>query len=165
MEKETSEKNEKDPGAQSVAGSENDAREQLLRLRADFENAKKRMERDKADAIRFGNERLLAEVLEAVDNFDRAVKSLDEGHDGAKVRDGLHLAQDQLHKTLQRHGVEVIESVGKEFDPQLHEAVASVETSDAKDGFVLDEVQRGYLLNGRLLRPSRVRIAKTKSEE
>ncbi len=143
-----------------------EAREQMLRLRADFENAKKRLERDKADAVRFANEGLLLEVLHVVDDFDRAAASLADGHDPEKVREGLRLAQDKLHKVLERHGVKPVESAGGTFDPALHEAVAVVETDDpASDGRIVDEIQRGYTLNGRLLRPSRVRIAQRKAAD
>ncbi len=140
-----------------------ETKDQLLRLRADFENTKKRLEKDKFEAIRFANERLLEEILHVVDNFDRAMTSLSEGHDPEKVKQGLKLAQDELHKVLETHGVQIIPSVGKEFDPKVHEAVAVVESDGAKEGFVMDEVQKGYLLNGRLLRPSKVRIAGPKN--
>ncbi len=134
--------------------------DKLLRLKADFENIKKRLEKDKSDAIKFANERLLVEILPIVDNFDRAMASLSEGHDPEKVKEGLRLAQNELHEVLEEHGVEVIKSVGTEFNPELHEAVGVVEAPGAQDGIVVEEIQRGYILNGRLLRPSRVRIAR-----
>lgn len=140
-----------------------DALEQPLRLKADFDNTKKRLERDKLDAIKYANERLLGEILPAMDSVDRALASIAEGHDPEKVKQGLKLAQDELHKVLELHGVEVIKAVGTEFDPKFHEAIAMVESSDAKDGFVVEEVQRGYMLNGRLIRPSRVKVAQEKN--
>lgn len=134
--------------------------DQLLRLKADFENTKKRLERDKLDAIKFANERLLEEILPIVDNLDRAMTSLSEGHDPAKVKQGLGIAQAELHEVLEGHGVQVVKTgVGMEFDPKIHEAVAVVESRQVPEGMILDEVQKGYLLNGRLIRPSRVRIA------
>jgi molecular chaperone GrpE len=136
--------------------------DQLLRLKADFENTKKRLQREKEDAIKFANERLLIEILPVADNLDRAMASLSEGHDPAKVMQGLKLAQEELHQVLESHGVKVIPAVGETFNPQVHEAVAAVESADAKEEIVLDEIQRGYMLNGRLIRPSRVRISKTK---
>ena len=139
--------------------------EQLLRLKADFENTKKRLERDKLEAIKFANEILLAEILPIVDNFDRAMESLTQGHDPEKVKQGLKIAQEELHKILIEHGVEVVKSVGEAFDPNRHEAVAMVESEGAKDGTVIDEIQKGYLLNGRLIRPSKVRIAQKKGME
>lgn len=137
--------------------------DQMLRMRAEFENAKKRLERDRLEAVKFANEKLLAEILPIVDYLDSAMSSISEGHDPERVHQGLRIAQEELHKVLERHGVDIVESVGKAFDPKFHEAVGTVEASDKlKDGFVADEVQRGYLLNGRLVRPSRVRVAQKK---
>ena len=142
----------------------NDSADQLLRLKADFENSKKRLQRDKEDAVKFANEKLLMEILPIVDNLDRAVGSLSEGHDPEKVKQGLKLAQDELHQILESHGVKVVQALGAPFDPQLHEAVATVESEEAEEGTVVDEIQRGYLLNGRLIRPSRVRITQKKNK-
>ena len=140
--------------------------EQWLRMRADFENTKKRLERDKQEAIKFANEKLLIEILSIVDNFDRAMTSLSEGHDPEKVKKGLQIAQEELHQVLERHGVQVVKTLGEAFDPKVHEAVAVVPAlGDVKEGVIVDEIQRGYLLNGRLIRPSRVRIAKVADSE
>src|SRR5687767_14073254 len=103
------------------------AEEQLLRLRADFENTKKRLERDKLDAIKYANERLLAEILPVADNLDRALASLSEGHDPAKVMAGLKIAQEELHQVLELHGVQTVKSLGEAFNPQFHEAVGIIE--------------------------------------
>lgn len=144
----------------------NQQQEQWLRMRADFENTKKRLERDKQEAIKFANEKLLIEILSIVDNFDRAMASLSEGHDPEKVKKGLQIAQEELHQVLERHGVQVVKTLGEAFDPKVHEAVAVVPASgDVKEGVIVDEIQRGYLLNGRLIRPSRVRIAQVKTNE
>ena len=137
--------------------------EQILRLKADFENTKKRLERDKLEAIKYANERLLAEILPVLDTVDRALASITEGHDPEKVKEGLRIAQEELHKVLELHGVEVVKALGSEFDPRFHEAVAMIATDDAKEGFVVEEVQRGYVLNGRLIRPSRVKVAQAKN--
>ena len=152
---------EKEDGGVEEKAKENI--DQLLRLKADFENTKKRLEREKQEAIKFANERLLIEVLPIMDNLDRAMASLAGGHDTEKVIQGLKLAQQELHAVLEEHGVEQVKGVGEPFDPQVHEAVGVVEAPDEKDGTVIDEVQRGYLLNGRLIRPSRVRIAQNKT--
>ena len=156
---------EKDAALSEAEAKIGECKEQILRLRADFENTKKRLERDQAEAIRFANERLLIEILHVADNFDRAMTSLSEGHDPEKVKEGLKIAQDDLHRVLERHGVEVVKSVGEGFDPKIHEAVAVLEKEDVPEGQILDEIQRGYLLNGRLIRPSKVKIATKKSEE
>ncbi len=134
--------------------------DQILRLHADFDNAKKNIERNKWESIKFANEKLLSEILPVVDNFDRAMTSLSEGHEAEKVKAGLKLAQDELHQVLEKHGVQVVKSLGETFDPKVHEAVAMIESGEIEEGKVVDEIQRGYTLNGRLIRPSRVRIAK-----
>ncbi len=154
--------NKHEPEHKESSAAQDQAKEpsdQLLRLKADFENTKKRLQREKEDAIKFSNEKLLIEILPIVDNLDRAMASLAEGHDPSKVMQGLKLAQEELHQVLELHGVKVVQAVGETFNPQLHEAVAAVESTNAKEGTVLDEIQRGYVLNGRLIRPSRVRIA------
>ena len=162
MSKAEHEKNETHESSEAEQ-KQKDAHEQLLRLKADFENTKKRLERDKQEAIKFANERLLVEILPIVDNLDRAMASLSEGHDPEKVKQGLKLAQEEIHQILESHGVKTVQALGELFDPQRHEAVATV-PSDAEEGTVVDEVQRGYALNGRLIRPSRVRLAAGKNE-
>lgn len=144
----------------SEAASARELQDQILRLRAEFDNTKKRLERDKSDAIRFANERLLLEVLEVADNFDRALASLAGETDRDKIRKGLELTHSQLHRILDKQGVEPVRSVGQAFDPRYHEAVGVGESEDAEDGAILEEYQKGYLLNGRLLRPSRVKVAR-----
>ena len=152
------------PAHDAGAETESKAREQLLRAKADFENTKKRLEREKSEAIKYANEKLLEEILPIVDNLDRAMSSLSEGHDPEKVQEGLKIAQEELHQVLEQHGVEVVKAVGQEFDPNIHEAVAVVQSEDQKEGTIVDEVQRGYRLNGRLVRPSRVRIVQNQKE-
>jgi molecular chaperone GrpE len=160
------EEKQPDPQIEALKKDAEKAKEywdQILRLKAEFENTKKRLERDKQDAIKYANEKLLLEILPIVDNLDRAMSSLDEGHDPEKVKKGLHIAQGELHEVLAEHGVEVVKSVGEAFDPNRHEAVGVVENDEKEEGTVLDEVQKGYLLNGRLIRPSKVRIAQKKT--
>ncbi len=154
--------NESEIPEADIEESAKQSADQLLRLKADFENTKKRLEREKQDSIRYANERLLAEVLPIMDDLDRAMASLKEGHDPEQVAKGLKLAQEAMHKVLERHGVTEIKGIGEDFDPNLHEAVGVVESTEEKEGTVVDEIQRGYLLNGRLIRPSRVRIAQKK---
>ena len=140
-----------------------DAQEQLLRVRADFDNTRKRLEREKLEAIKYANERLLSEILPIVDNLDRAMTSISEGHDPEKVKQGLKLAQGEIHQILETHGVEVVQTKDALFDPRWHEAVAVTEREDIQDGTIIEEIQRGYTLNGRLIRPSRVKISQRPS--
>ena len=162
-EKEAPEKKDPAEFKDGVSEKAKENLDQLLRLKADFENTKKRLEREKVESIKFANDRLIIEILPIVDNLDRALASLTEGHDPEKVKQGLKLAQEELHQVLELHGVKIVQALGESFDPQFHEAVATVESKDAKEGTVMDELQRGYTLNGRLIRPSRVRIVQNKT--
>ncbi len=162
MKKEHEEEKQDETPAADVETQAKQHLDQLLRMKADFENTKKRLEREKQDSIRYANERLLEEALPIMDDLDRAVASLNEGHDPEKIAKGLKLAQEKLHQVYERHGVTPVKALGEAFDPNVHEAVGTVEAPDKKEGTVVDEVQRGYLLNGRLIRPSRVRIAQNK---
>ena len=155
-----SEKQQEENPQQPQVDPQKESQDQILRMKADFENSKKRFEREKMDAIKYANEKLLAEILPIMDNLDRAMASLNEGHDVAKIAQGMKLAQTELHGVLEAHGVTTVKGIGEDFDPQFHEAVGFVEESGLEDGKVAQEVQRGYLLNGRLIRPSRVRIVK-----
>ena len=135
-------------------------KDQVLRIRADFENTKKRLEKRTEEFVKFANEALILEFLQVCDDLDRAVDSLDLEHDLNKVQDGIQMVSKRFHKILSSNGVEPIETKGCHFDPNLHEAVGEVITSDVPEGAIADELQKGYKLNGRLARPSRVRIAK-----
>jgi molecular chaperone GrpE len=136
--------------------------DKIVRLNADFDNAKKRLEKRSQDLVKFANEQFLVEMLPVVDDLDRAMASLDQGHDLEKVKQGLHLVQNTFHKVLAKNGVEPIESAGQPFDPNLHEAVGETVTDKVDEGHIAEELQKGYMLHGRLARPSRVRVAKRK---
>ena len=139
-----------------------EAEDRILRISADFENSKKRLTSRAEETVKFANEKIILDIFPVVDDLDRAVSSLDQGHDTKSIQEGLHMVQKTFHKILEQSGVKPIESLNQMFDPNLHEAVGEVE-SDEEEGEVVDEVQRGYLLNGRLIRPSRVRISKKSS--
>ena len=137
--------------------------EKVLRLAADFENSKKRIQSRSDEMVKFANEKLLLDTLTVVDDLDRAISSLDQGHELKNVKDGMHMVQNTFHKILKQNGIQVIDCLGKAFDPHLHEAVGEVVDDQCEEGHIVEEVQRGYLLNGRLARPSRVRVAKKAS--
>jgi len=128
--------------------------EDLLRERAEVENFKKRMLRDKADALRFANEPLLRDLLPVVDNLERAIAHASSD----AVADGLQLVLKGMIEALDRHGVERINALGERFNPELHEAIAQAERPDAEAGTVVEQHQVGYRLHSRLLRPSLVTV-------
>ena len=134
-----------------------DLNDRFLRLAADFENFKKRTARDREQSIALANERFAADVLEIVDNLERAEKAPD-----AHLREGLGQIQQLLASILQRHGIEPIESMSKKFNPAEHEAIAHVE-SDQEPGTVIDVVSRGYRMHNKIIRYAKVAVSR-KSE-
>jgi molecular chaperone GrpE len=128
----------------------------LLRARAEFDNARRRGERERSEYLQFAALDLVRDVLPVLDDFERALKV--ETVDSSYAK-GVELIYQRLYECLKKIGLEPIESAGKKFDPNLHQAVDRVETEDAEDQTILDEYQRGYNFKGRLLRPAMVRVA------
>jgi molecular chaperone GrpE len=133
-------------------------RERRLRALADFDNFRRRVRRERAEAERAELRALLLELLEVMDDFDRARSHLGDSQDA--VADGLRLIRQRLDRVLRSNGVEAFESAGSPFDPEVHEAMGTVEGEGHEPGVVAAELRRGYLWNGRLLRPSRVLVAR-----
>lgn len=138
--------------------------DKYMRVAAELENYKKRAVREKADAVKFGNENLLRDILPLVDNIDRAMDHACNSNDFDAFKKGLKMLQDQLLICLQKHGVEQIEAVGKDFDPHVHEAMLQVESEEHGQSKVVSEFEKGYLLNGRLLRPAKVSVCRKSHE-
>jgi molecular chaperone GrpE len=130
----------------------------LIRRQADYENFRKRTERDRTEAGRRGAERLIEDLVPVLDAFDRALKAHDDPA-YEEYRKGVTLIRKQLWDALARHGVQRIDAAGKTFDPHLHQAVERVESQEFPDGAVVDVFQDGYLFHGRVLRPAIVRVA------
>ncbi|MDH4008387.1 MAG: nucleotide exchange factor GrpE [Desulfuromonadales bacterium] len=132
-----------------------------LRERADLENARKRHQRDREEAIRFANDRLLREMIPVLDNLERAVGHAEQGDDDSQVLlEGVNMTINQFRKVLEDFGVKPINALGEDFDPNLHQAMGHVETTDQAPNTITSEFQKGYLLNDRLLRPSLVMVAR-----
>ena len=132
----------------------------LLRKTAEFDNYKKRTERERASVAHTAAIDLITDLLPLVDDLERALAADPDSSTTASYRAGVELIHKALLDVLERRGVESIESINTDFDPQYHEAVEVVTTDDARDGEVIAELRRGYTLRGRLLRPSMVRVAK-----
>ncbi|MBN1827771.1 MAG: nucleotide exchange factor GrpE [Deltaproteobacteria bacterium] len=139
--------------------------DKYLRLAAEFENYKKRVERDKSDLLNFCNENLLRELLPALDSIERALEHAQNTIDFNAFLEGFKLIRDKVIAVLGKFGVEPIEALGKPFDPNYHEAMMQVETDRHDHNFIVEEYEKGYLLNGRLLRPSKVSVAKNVSDK
>jgi len=142
------------------AGERDEFSDKWLKVHADYENTRKRMEKQQNDYIKFANEEIIAKLFPIMDNFDMAFTAMEKAEDKAALMEGVKLIQKEFHKVLEDHGVKKIETSGKQFDPHFHEAVSVIETSDRPDGEILEETRAGYTLNGRLLRAAQVIIAK-----
>lgn len=142
--------------------------DKYVRLYAEFENYKKRMVKDHADFLKSANERLIKDILPVIDNLERAVEHAKEPSEGSKgeLQDikgliaGIELTVKQFKDILGSLGVEEVKSVGEPFDPTRHEAVSHVETDKYDNNIIINEFQKGYLLNNRILRPAMVSVAK-----
>jgi len=144
---------------------ENEARvnyDRFVRERAEVENFKKRMQREKAEAVRFASEPLIRELLPIVDNLERAIEHA--GTNSQSVVEGVRLVLKALLDILERHGVKRIEAVGAPFDPSVHEAMAQVESAEHEPNRVVSQHHSGYLLHDRLLRPALVTVSKRKAD-
>ena len=136
-------------------------RDRMLRIAADFDNWKKRARKEVADVEARSKEQVLREFLEVVDNLERAIASWGDGKDAdpKAVRDGVDLVLRQSRSKLERYQVRPVESKGVPFDPRFHEAISQAVTPDAEPGSILHELQKGYLIGDRLLRPAMVVVA------
>jgi len=132
---------------------------QYIRLSADFENYRKRQAQERENLIKFGTENALAMLIEVLDNFERAQKSLENVDDVAKVKESFDLIQKQVYETLSKLGLEEIKAVGEEFNPNFHEAVMQTPTSEHKEHTVIAELRKGYKMGDKVLRPTMVNVA------
>lgn len=131
-----------------------------VRERADLENFKKRMQREKADAVRFAAEGLIRDLLPVIDNLERAIEHAAGDGNGASLREGVGMVLKAALDALSRHGVSRIEAVGEPFDPNIHEAVAEVPVADQEPNRVVQQFVPGYRLHERLLRAAQVCVSK-----
>lgn len=133
--------------------------DELLRKQADFENFRKRINRDKEEAIKFANKGLLLDLTAVLDDFERASSAAAQSEDFATLHSGIELIEKQLLNTLQRKwGLTRFESAGQPFDPERHEALASAPSADHTETTVIEDYQKGYTLHGRVIRAARVRV-------
>lgn len=132
--------------------------DKYLRERADLENYRRRVQKDKEDLMKYGNECLLLEILPVLDNMERALSHASEESLSAVI-EGVSLTRSMLLSVLKKFGVEPVEAKGAVFDPAFHQAMCQIESADAEPNTVIEEFQKGYLLNDRLLRPAMVSVA------
>lgn len=137
----------------------NKLNQQYIRLAADFDNYRKRQAQEKESLIKFGTENALKNMLEVLDNFERGEKALEGVEEIEKVKESFDLIHKQVFETLAKMGLEEIKAVGEEFDPNFHEAVMQTPTSEHPEHTVIAELQKGYKVGDKVLRPTLVNVA------
>jgi molecular chaperone GrpE len=148
-----------DPEAQLKA-ERDDLYDRLLRKQAEFDNYKKRVERERSEFAQFASAELMRELLNAMDSFDRAIHTANTNTAANEnMFRGLDLIYKQFQDTLSRFGLKAIEAKGQPFDPNMHQAVSTIPTDDVPENTVVDELRKGYTLNGRLLRAAMVSVS------
>ena len=145
--------------------------DKLLRAMAEMENQRRRFEKEKQDAFEYGGFNFAAESLPLIDNIDRAIisfkndENIKNNKDLNKIIDGIEIVKKDIVSIFKKNGIEAIECINKKFDPNFHQAMLEVESSTQKTGTVVQEIQKGYMMKGRLLRPSLVGVAKKREEK
>lgn len=133
--------------------------DKYLRLNAEFQNYRKRVEKEKSDIFKYGQEKFMIEMLPIMDNFERALLASEQENTESKVVDGVVLIKKSLDEFFERNGVKKIEAIGKPFDPIKHHAVMTVESENHSSDHVVEVFQDGYVLNDKVIRPCMVKVA------
>ncbi len=134
---------------------------QLKRMAADFDNFRRRQTQDKEDFLKFAGEKIILDILPVLDNLERAISHAKDSTDAQSLLSGIELVQKQLIDAIAKNGVSPIEALDNIFDPNFHEAVQQLVNDDKPDQTVINELQKGYTLNGRVIRPSMVVVSTT----
>lgn len=147
------------------AAGADECAEKMLRMQADFENRKKRQDKEKLDFLRFANEGIITELLRVMDDFERAIDSAKNTNDTKVLLQGIEMVRRDFEDILKESGLKVIDPAGQPFDPEKHEAVEHVEDVVHPENTVLEVLRKGYELNGKVLRPAAVKVSNKKEEE
>ena len=153
---------QQDP-VEALEREKNELSDRLLRTMAEFDNYRKRVTREKEGLVKYGTERIALEILPIVDNFERALEQSNQATDADPVMDGLKMILKQLLAALEKFDIRAFNSIGEQFNPEIHEAMAQQEHPDHEDNTVIEQFQKGYLLGERLLRPARVIVSRAPS--
>lgn len=139
--------------------------DQLLRLKAEFENYRERMEKEKKSQRLWGKEEILIKQIDLLDVIEQAYASINKNASPEVIKKGLELIKLEFSKMLSSEGVKEMDSAGQKFDPNIHEAIEQLETKEEEDGKILEVMQKGYMFNGRMIRPARVKVAKNQTTD
>lgn len=133
--------------------------QRALRTQADFDNFRKRTLKEKEDFAKYASSKLITELLPIIDNFDRAISAAGDNAEIESFAKGVGMIFRQLEGVLKAEGLEAMDSVGKPFNPEFHQAIMQVESDEYEEGIVVEEVQKGYMLKDRVLRPAMVKVS------
>ena len=147
-------------GLKEGAGNREEYFDKLLRIQADFDNYKKRLGKERIEFIKFANEDIIIEILKILDDFERAVEAGKTKHDFDVLYKGIEMIYKDLKEFLKQKGLKEIDAKGKPFNPHEHEAMMQEETDEHPEDHVVEEFQKGYRLNDRIIRPSKVKVSK-----
>ncbi|MWV45307.1 nucleotide exchange factor GrpE [Paenibacillus sp. HJL G12] len=136
-----------------------DYQQRALRTQADFDNFRKRTQKEKEDFAKYASSKLITELLPIIDNFDRAITAAGDIADNDSFAKGVGMIFRQLESVLKSEGLEPMDTIGQPFNPEFHQAIMQVESDEHEEGVVVEEVQKGYMLKDRVLRPAMVKVS------
>ncbi len=140
-------------------------KDRCLRLNAEFENSRKRILKEREEFIKYANEKLVLELIDVLESLERGIENTKKAGDKDKLIEGMELVYKQFKNVLEKNGLTPIKALGEKFDHYKHEAMMQTCTDECDEGVVLEEFARGYMLNGKVIRYSKVRVSKNKESE
>ncbi|UCG77558.1 MAG: nucleotide exchange factor GrpE [Nitrospirota bacterium] len=158
------EEEEVNEGSKKLKAELAELNDKYMRLYAEFENYRKRVVKEKEDIQKFGTEAMLQELLTVIDTLEMALGHAEDETSPESLKEGIEMTLREFRKVLNRNGLELIEAIGKPFDPAFHEAMNQVERDDVEEGIVVEEYRKGYSFEDKLLRPSLVAVSKAASK-
>ncbi|MDR1168259.1 MAG: nucleotide exchange factor GrpE [Heliobacteriaceae bacterium] len=150
---------EENPDGSGLQEKFDDLNRQYIRLAADFDNYRKRTDAEREDLLKYGTQSAMTKLIEVLDNFERGAKALEDVNECEQAKESFGLVYKQTLETLQKLGMEIIETDGREFDPNFHEAVMQTPTGDYPEHTIINELQKGYKYGDKVLRPALVNVA------
>lgn len=140
-------------------------KDRCLRLNAEFENSRKRILKEREEFIKYANEKLILELIDVLESLERGIENTKKANNKDKLIEGMELVYKQFKNVLEKNGLTPIKALGEKFDHYKHEAMMQTCTDECDEGVVLEEFARGYMLNGKVIRYSKVRVSKNKESE
>lgn len=140
-------------------------KDRCLRLNAEFENQRKRLQKEKEEFVKYANEKLIIELIDIMESLERGLENAKGSKNNEKLIQGMELIYKQLKNVLEKNGLVAIKALGEKFDPYKHEAMMQTLSDDNEEGMILEEFARGYMLNNKVIRYSKVRVSKNKDTD